>query len=50
MRKPAGITSIFFKRDAKFFVNGPDGNLADFEIKYTFGGLPGSQTIIRRKA
>ena len=35
----AGITSTFFKRDGKFFVNtdGPDGKLADYEIKYTFG-------------
>ena len=34
-----GVTSTFFKRDGKFFVNtdGPDGKLADFEIKYTFG-------------
>ena len=38
----AGITSTFFKRDGKFFVNtdGPDGKLADYEIKYTFGVSP----------
>ncbi len=35
----ANITSTFFKRDGKFFVNtdGPDGKLHDYEIKYTFG-------------
>jgi len=34
-----GVTSRFFKRNGKFFVNtdGPDGELGDFEIKYTFG-------------
>jgi len=38
----AGIGSTFFKRDGKFFVNtdGPDGKLADYEIKYTFGVSP----------
>ena len=35
----AGVTSTFFRRDGRFFVNtdGPDGKLADFEIRYTFG-------------
>lgn len=44
----AGITSTFFKRDGKFFVNtdGPDGKLADFEIKYTFGVTPLQQYLI----
>ncbi len=34
-----GVTSRFFHRDGAFFVNteGPDGRMADFEIKYTFG-------------
>jgi hypothetical protein len=34
-----GMTSRFFKRDGKFFVNteGPAGKSADFEISYTFG-------------
>lgn len=43
-----GITSRFFKRDGKFFVNtdGPDGKLADFEIKYTFGLDPMQQYLI----
>ena len=38
----AGVTSRFFKRDGKFFVNtdGPDGKLRDYEIKYTFGVTP----------
>src|SRR5690242_11770646 len=37
-----GITSRMFKRDGKFFVNteGPDGQMADFEIKYVFGVDP----------
>ena len=35
----AGLTSTFFKRAGKFFVNtdGRDGKLTDHEIKYTFG-------------
>jgi predicted CXXCH cytochrome family protein len=44
----AGITSTFFKRDDKFFVrtDGPDGKLADFEIKYTFGVTPLQQYLV----
>ena len=44
----AGITSTFFKRDGKFFVNtdGPDGDLTDYEIKYTFGVSPLQQYLI----
>jgi len=44
----AGTTSAFFKRDGKFFVNtdGPDGRLADYEIKYTFGVTPLQQYLI----
>jgi Tfp pilus assembly protein PilF len=44
----AGITSTFFKRDGKFFVNtdGPDGKLHDYEIKYTFGVTPLQQYLI----
>ena len=43
-----GITSHFFRRDGKFFVNtdGPDGKLADFEILYTFGVTPLQQYLI----
>ena len=35
----AGLTSTFFTRDGKFYVNtdGPDGALHDYEITYTFG-------------
>jgi tetratricopeptide (TPR) repeat protein len=44
----AGVTSTFFRRDGRFFVNtdGPDGRLADFEIKYTFGVTPLQQYLI----
>jgi len=43
-----GITSTFFKREGRFFVNtdGPDGKLADFEVKYTFGVTPLQQYLI----
>jgi Tfp pilus assembly protein PilF len=41
-------TSRFFKRDGKFFVNtdGPDGKLADFEIRYVLGVAPLQQYLI----
>lgn len=44
----AGITSTFFRGDGKFLVNtdGPDGTLADYEIKYTFGVTPLQQYLI----
>jgi Flp pilus assembly protein TadD len=44
----AGVTSRFFKRDGKFFVNtdGPDGRLADYEIKYSFGVTPLQQYLL----
>lgn len=44
----AGVTSTFFRRDGKFFVNtdGPDGKLNDYEIKYTFGVRPLQQYLI----
>jgi len=44
----AGVTSRFFRRDDRFFVrtDGPDGELADFEIKYTFGVEPLQQYLI----
>ena len=43
-----GLTSTFFKRAGKFFVNtdGRDGKLADYEIKYTFGVSPLQQYLI----
>jgi predicted CXXCH cytochrome family protein len=44
----AGTTSTFFKKDGKFFVNidGPDGELHDYEIVYTFGVYPLQQYLI----
>jgi predicted CXXCH cytochrome family protein len=44
----SGITSTFFKRDGKFFVNtdGPDGKLRDYQIKYTFGVTPLQQYLV----
>jgi tetratricopeptide (TPR) repeat protein len=44
----AGTTSTFFRRDGKYFVNtdGPDGERADFEIKYAFGVEPLQQYLI----
>jgi len=43
-----GVTSRFFKREGKFFVNteGADGKPADFEIKYTFGVAPLQQYLV----
>jgi predicted CXXCH cytochrome family protein len=43
-----GVTSRFFRRDGRFFVNteGPDGALHDYEIKYTFGWTPLQQYLI----
>lgn len=44
----AGITSSFFRRDGRFYVrtDGPDGRVADFEIKYTFGVSPLQQYLV----
>ena len=44
----AGITSTFSRRDGKFYVttDGPDGKLADYEIKYTFGVRPLQQYLV----
>jgi predicted CXXCH cytochrome family protein len=43
-----GVTSRLFRRDGKYFVttDGPDGKLADFEIKHTFGVEPLQQYLI----
>jgi tetratricopeptide (TPR) repeat protein len=45
----SGVTSTFFSKDGRFFVNtdGPDGALADFEIAYTFGVAPLQQYLVR---
>jgi Flp pilus assembly protein TadD len=43
-----GVRSRFFRKDGKFFVetDGPDGKLAAFAIKYTFGVDPLQQYLI----
>lgn len=43
-----GVTTRFFRRDTRHFVHtdGPDGTLADFEIRYTFGHDPLQQYLI----
>ncbi|MFQ5790356.1 MAG: tetratricopeptide repeat protein, partial [Acidobacteriota bacterium] len=43
-----GIISRFHRRDGKYFVHteGPDGEMADFEIAYTFGVDPLQQYLI----
>ena len=43
-----GIQSTFFTRDGRYFVttDGPDGKLADFEIRYVFGIEPLQQYLI----
>jgi len=43
-----GVRSRFFRNDGKFFVetDGPDGKLATFEIKYTFGVEPLQQYLV----
>ena len=43
-----GVTSRFFRKDGKFLVetDGPDGKLAIYEIKYTFGVDPLQQYLI----
>lgn len=43
-----GVESSFFKRDGKFMVrtDGPDGQLADYPIAYTFGVTPLQQYLI----
>jgi len=43
-----GATTRFFRRDDKFLVNteGPDGQLHDYEIKYTFGVRPLQQYMV----
>jgi predicted CXXCH cytochrome family protein len=43
-----GVTSSFFRRDGRYFVrtDGPDGKLADYEVKYTFGVEPLQQYLV----
>ena len=42
------VTSTFFRREGRFMVrtDGPDGKLADFEIKHTFGVTPLQQYLV----
>jgi tetratricopeptide (TPR) repeat protein len=43
-----GVTSTFYTREGKYFVNteGPDGSYQDYEIVYTFGIEPLQQYIV----
>ncbi len=43
-----GVTSRFFKREGKFFMNtqGEDGLNHDYEVKYTFGYYPLQQYLV----
>ena len=43
-----GVRSEFFRRDGKFIVrtDGPDGQLADFEVRHTFGVYPLQQYLL----
>jgi Flp pilus assembly protein TadD len=43
-----GVTSRFFRDGRKFMVHteGPDGQMADFEVKYTFGVRPLQQYMV----
>src|SRR6202022_879221 len=43
-----GVHSRFFRKGRKFLVetDGPDGKLATFEVKYTFGLYPLQQYLI----
>lgn len=44
----AGVTSRFFKKGDKYFINteGGDGKYRDFEVKYTFGVEPLQQYLL----
>jgi hypothetical protein len=46
--KHQGVTSRFYKQGEKYFVrtDGLDGELADFEVSYTFGAYPLQQFLI----
>ncbi len=46
--KQNGVESTFFKRGEQFMVrtDGPDGQLADYEVRYTFGVYPLQQYLI----
>ena len=44
-----GITSRFYRDGERFLVNteGPGGDMADFEVRYTFGVEPLQQYLVR---
>ncbi len=44
----AGVTSKFFRRDGRYVVrtDAPDGQLVDYEVKYTFGRYPLQQYLV----
>jgi predicted CXXCH cytochrome family protein len=46
--KSHGVTSRFYKNDGKFFVHtqGPNGEMGEFEITYTFGWYPLQQYLV----
>ena len=43
-----GITTAFFRRDGEFFVrtDGPEGELHEYPVAYTFGAVPLQQYLI----
>lgn len=43
-----GVTSRFFKKDGRFFINteGDDGKYHDYEVKYVFGFTPLQQYLV----
>ena len=43
-----GVTSRMYRKDGKYFIHteGPDGELHDYEIKYTFGITPLQQYMV----
>ena len=44
----AGITSKFYRKNDKFVIrtDGPDGELHDYEVRYTFGVVPLQQYLV----
>lgn len=45
-----GVTSRFYQRDGDYWVrtDGPDGALADYRVRYTFGWYPLQQYLLER--
>ncbi len=44
-----GVTSTFSRRDGAYFVRteGPDGELVEYEVAYTFGAVPLQQYLVK---